>query len=72
MNSLEPSDGSEEEEPLIKDVLKTGVAMAIVSGLIVWKAVGLGYSYLSGLMTALGLFTFFVVGWLVVRSTIPK
>lgn len=72
MNSVEPSDGSEEDEPLIRAVLKTGVAVAIVSGLIVWKAVGLGYSYLSGLMTALGLFTVFAVGALVVRYMIPK
>lgn len=67
----EPED-DEDEETTLKSALTIGVLMALLGAAIVWKAVTLGYSFLSGAMTALGLYAIYGIVWAVMRYMSPK
>lgn len=54
-------------EPL-RQPIEVGMLLAMIVGALTWKAVGLGYAWLSGFLTGLGLPAFYLVGWLVDRS----
>lgn len=54
-------------EPL-RQPIQVGMLLALIVGGLTWKAVGLGYSWVSGFLTGLGLLAFYLVVWLVDRS----
>jgi hypothetical protein len=54
-------------EPL-RAPIQLGVLLALIVGAITWKAVGLGQSWVAGLLTGLGLLACYLVVWLVDRS----
>ena len=56
-----------DEEMTLKSALTIGFLMALLGAAIVWKAVNLGYSFLSGAMTALGLYAIYGITWAVMR-----
>ena len=54
-------------EPL-RQPIEVGMLLAVIVGALTWKAVGLGYSWVSGFLTGLGLLAFYLALWLVDRS----
>lgn len=47
--------------------IRLTVLCGLLVGALIWKAVGLGYGWASGLFTGLGLVAFYLVVWLVDR-----
>jgi hypothetical protein len=52
----------------LRSPIEVGVLLALLIGAITWKAVGLGQSWVAGLLTGLGLLAFYLVAWLIQRS----
>jgi hypothetical protein len=70
MLPAEPEEQGEEEATL-KSTLIMGFLMALLGVAIVWKAINLGYSVLSGVLTALGLYAIYGITWAVMRYMAP-
>lgn len=67
-----PEDEEADEGMTLKSALTIGILMALLGAAIVWKAITLGYSFLSGAMTALGLYAIYGIVWAVDRYMLPK
>ena len=67
-----PEEEEADEEMTLKSAFTIGFLMALLGAAIVWKAITLGYSFLSGAMTALGIYAIYGIFWAVDRYMLPK